>query len=160
MTNNNEKTIVSSKVYKDKKSKRLIQHIRYSDGTRKTRSYPRTIMEEYLGRPLLDDETVDHIDGNVENNDISNLQLLSREENARKGALGNKHTLGRKQSEEHKRNGAKNGQAKLTNEQVIYYRKSYEDKSLTKNQIIELTNMSRPAIENILNYKSYVNTKN
>lgn len=32
-------------------------------------------MAEHLGRPLRNDETVHHIDGNKLNNDISNLQL-------------------------------------------------------------------------------------
>ena len=33
-------------------------------------------MEEYLGRPLKDNEDVHHIDGDVTNNDISNLQII------------------------------------------------------------------------------------
>lgn len=35
----------------------------------------RLVMARHLGRPLSDDETVHHIDGNHKNNDISNLQL-------------------------------------------------------------------------------------
>ena len=40
----------------------------------------RIVMEEYLGRELSSDEIIHHIDGNRSNNDISNLQLLSRTE--------------------------------------------------------------------------------
>jgi hypothetical protein len=36
----------------------------------------RLVMEQHLGRPLRPDELVHHIDGNKENNDLSNLQLL------------------------------------------------------------------------------------
>lgn len=54
--------------------------------TKTTISYPKYIMQQYLGRSLTDDETVDHIDGNVLNNDISNFQILSRAENALKSA--------------------------------------------------------------------------
>lgn len=52
------------------------------DGTRKTISYPRLLMEEKLGRPLTDDEDVHHIDGNKQNNSIDNLELVSRKYHA------------------------------------------------------------------------------
>jgi hypothetical protein len=35
----------------------------------------RLVMAQHLGRPLLDSETVHHLDGNRKNNDISNLAL-------------------------------------------------------------------------------------
>lgn len=56
----------------------------FEAGIRRTQSYPRYLMEQHLGRPLEEYETVDHIDEDFTNDDISNLQLLSREENARK----------------------------------------------------------------------------
>lgn len=46
-------------------------------------SYPRILMEKKLGRPLTDDEVVHHIDRNPENNDISNLVVLSKSEHCR-----------------------------------------------------------------------------
>lgn len=58
----------------------------YKDGKVTSMSYPKFLMEQHLGRSLLSDETVDHIDGNPINNELSNLQLLSRAENARKSA--------------------------------------------------------------------------
>lgn len=48
----------------------------YDDGTRKTISYPRILMEEKLGRLLRPDEDVHHIDGNPLNNDINNLAII------------------------------------------------------------------------------------
>lgn len=51
-------------------------YLRTSDG----RYIHRVVMEEHLGRKLSTDEHVHHIDGNVENNDISNLQLVSNSE--------------------------------------------------------------------------------
>ncbi len=36
----------------------------------------RLVMANEIGRPLLPDEAVHHIDGNPENNDLSNLQLF------------------------------------------------------------------------------------
>jgi predicted nucleic-acid-binding Zn-ribbon protein len=41
-------------------------------------------MEQHLGRELTDSETVDHIDGDFSNDNIENLQVLSRIENIKK----------------------------------------------------------------------------
>ena len=41
------------------------------------------IMEQYLGRKLKENEVVHHINGNKLDNNIDNLQLLSREEHSR-----------------------------------------------------------------------------
>lgn len=50
-------------------------------------SWPKVLMELHLNRRLLTNETVDHINENYTDDRIENLQLLSREENARKSAL-------------------------------------------------------------------------
>lgn len=47
-------------------------------------SYPKYLMETFLGRKLLPDETVDHIDNDPLNNDLSNLRIVTRAENARR----------------------------------------------------------------------------
>ena len=60
------------------KNGRLQATLVFLDGTRKTISYPKYLMELHLNRYLLDNETVDHIDVNFLNNDISNLQVLDR----------------------------------------------------------------------------------
>lgn len=60
--------------------------ILYENKVRKTVSYPKFIMEKYLRRKLEEWETVDHIDNNTKNNEISNLQILSRSDNAKKYA--------------------------------------------------------------------------
>ena len=39
-------------------------------------SYPRILMEEKLGRPLEPNEDVHHKDGNFDNNDIDNLEVI------------------------------------------------------------------------------------
>ena len=46
-------------------------------------SYPRILVEQKLGRPLKPDEDVHHIDGNVDNNDINNLQVVNHGEHQR-----------------------------------------------------------------------------
>lgn len=61
------------------------QHvILYENNARKTVSYPKYLLEQKLGRSLLPNETCDHIDNDHTNNCLSNLQVLSRSDNARK----------------------------------------------------------------------------
>lgn len=43
----------------------------------------RLVIENNIGRYLLDNEVVHHIDGNTLNNDLSNLQILSRGDHTR-----------------------------------------------------------------------------
>jgi hypothetical protein len=54
----------------------------FEDGSKRTMPYPRYLMEQHLGRKLDENETVDHIDRNNRNNDISNLQLLPRSDHS------------------------------------------------------------------------------
>jgi hypothetical protein len=56
----------------------------YDDGSRKTVSYPKFLLEQKIGRVLLPHETCDHIDGDLTNNNLENLQVLSRSENSTK----------------------------------------------------------------------------
>lgn len=46
-------------------------------------------MEQYLGRLLMSDETVDHIDGDFTNNNLDNLQVLFRKEHCKLDAKRN-----------------------------------------------------------------------
>ena len=61
--------------------------ILYDGKRRSARQYARVLLEVKLKRRLTERETVDHIDGNFNNNEISNLQVLSRVENAAKSAV-------------------------------------------------------------------------
>jgi len=69
---------------KDKRYRCLIKH---DDGTKTTISYPRLIMENYLGKILLPEQDVHHKDGNVENNDISNLKVILKSEHVRNHSI-------------------------------------------------------------------------
>jgi uncharacterized Zn-finger protein len=46
----------------------------------------RYVMEQHLGRKLLRNEVVHHIDENKKNNELTNLQLLTNSEHAKKHA--------------------------------------------------------------------------
>lgn len=54
-----------------------------SQGNRRTTTYAKFLMEQHLGRQLHPDlETVDHLDGNLDNNDISNFRLVPRDQHS------------------------------------------------------------------------------
>ena len=66
------------------------QHIVYvKEGKRITVSYPKYLMECYLGRYLSNDETIDHIDRNINNNELSNLRVISRSNHVKDDVLRN-----------------------------------------------------------------------
>ncbi len=56
-------------------------------------SYPKYLMEKYLNRKLLENETVDHIDRNPLNNNLSNLRIIDRKKHAKEDALRNKDVI-------------------------------------------------------------------
>lgn len=59
--------------------------VHYDDKKRRHVSYPKHLLEQYLGRELdPDQETVHHKDGNFNNNAIENLEILSRSEHSKK----------------------------------------------------------------------------
>lgn len=63
--------------------------ILFNDQTdRSSTQYARYLLAISLGRYLTGDETVDHIDGNRKNDNIDNLQILSKSENVRKSLKG------------------------------------------------------------------------
>lgn len=64
--------------YSSKQDGRLRVVLVFPDGKKKTMSYPKYLMEVHLNRCLNSNETIDHIDGNFLNNEISNLQILDR----------------------------------------------------------------------------------
>ena len=69
-----------------RKDGRQIIILRKGEGKQITVSYPKYIVECALGRYLDKDETIDHIDGNIYNNDLSNLRIIPR------GVHGRSHT--------------------------------------------------------------------
>ena len=55
-------------------------HLKQEDGSYKQEH--RIVMENHLGRKLIPEEIIHHIDGNGENNEIDNLQIMTRAEHA------------------------------------------------------------------------------
>jgi hypothetical protein len=65
----------------------------FKDKTKKSISYPKYLMEKHLNRYLSENETVDHIDGNPLNNDLSNLRILDRVEHCKNDVVRNKDVI-------------------------------------------------------------------
>jgi hypothetical protein len=80
MVYENIKKIYGPYIAKDNRSRIVIVFL---DGTKKTVSYPKFIMENHIGRKFTKNETVDHIDGDVTNNDIDNLAVIDRSAHAK-----------------------------------------------------------------------------
>ena len=75
--------------YKSTKDNRLRCILVFKDKTTKSMSYPKYLMEIHLNRYLEENETIDHIDGNPLNNDISNLRILDRKEHCKNDVYRN-----------------------------------------------------------------------
>ncbi len=60
----------------------------FIDDTKKTVSYPKYLMEQYLGRELDPNlETIDHIDRDFTNDSLENLQIKERVEHVKEDIL-------------------------------------------------------------------------
>jgi hypothetical protein len=66
--------------YISKKDNRLRIIAVKPNGKKITISYPKYLMEKHFNRYLNNNETVDHIDSNYQNNEISNLRILNLSE--------------------------------------------------------------------------------
>ena len=76
--------------YLNKKDNRLrVVLINKTTKEKRTISYPKYLMECHLGRYLAENETVDHLDGNPLNNDISNLKVIDRKEHSKSDVMRN-----------------------------------------------------------------------
>lgn len=77
------------KVYLGKDG-RYRAYVKHKNGKSSTVSYPRVLMEKHLNRSLLVNEQVDHINGDVTDNRIENLQILEFKEHQRLDVKRNK----------------------------------------------------------------------
>lgn len=69
--------------YKRRSDGRQIVVVKDDDGYSRTISYPKWLLELQLGRKLDPNlETVDHLDSNFDNNDLSNLRIVPRSEHS------------------------------------------------------------------------------
>jgi hypothetical protein len=77
--------------YTNKRGRKIVIVIE-RNGERRTVSYPKWLMEIQLGRKLDPDlETIDHIDGDINNNNLSNFRILPRREHSAADTWRAKH---------------------------------------------------------------------
>lgn len=96
----------------------------------------RYVMECFLGRKLNSNEIVHHKDGNKLNNDINNLELLTRAEHIKK----HYEEIGGKENQFKKKY--------FLDENKI--RQMYQDVNMTHKKLAEIFNCSTGTIANIL----------
>lgn len=124
--------------------------------------YSRWLMEGELGVRLDKDQTVDHIDGDSSNDSIMNLKVLSRSENARKGASPKNKKIAiekirkkwtepeyRKKMGERPYTVCAPG-AKITTDEVALLRKLFYDRESDISSLMQRFGVSRRQVENIL----------
>lgn len=73
--------------YQRKDGRRHVIHYDFENGTRKTQSYPRYLMEIALGRKLESWEHVDHINNDPTDDRVENYQVLTQKENNQKATI-------------------------------------------------------------------------
>lgn len=135
---------------------RIILIVELESGKKQTRSYPRAIMELYLGRVLdYPEETVDHINSDPMDNRLENLQIVSRDENIRKAHRDGLFTYNQKGIALNiDNNGSKNGMSKISEDEVLRYRREYTS-GRSKKSIIAECGLERKTVENFLFGRSY-----
>lgn len=137
-------------------SRLILSYVR-TDGGWTTISYPKALMEVHLGRVLIyPDETVDHINNDPMDNRIENLQILSRSENAKKQHRdGLAYRPQKNVSISHiDTNGSKNGMSKISEKEVLRYRREYNS-GRSKKSIIDECGLTRKSVENFLFGRTY-----
>lgn len=146
--------------YTRKSNRRKIVVIKSSNGNLRTLLLARLIIEISIGRKLIGDETVDHIDNNPLNDSLENLQVLTKSENSRKSAPPKpfeNYLYNQIHAEKRSFNssGCQNGMAKFTVEEIVEMRSAERYYGMVSD-LMRKYNCSRKTIQNILNNKSYL----
>lgn len=131
-------------------------------GLNKTIQLARARLEVKLGRPLNDDETVDHINNDYTDDSYGNVQVLSLAANAakqteearRKAAEYSRTPEGRARLSAQV-SGELNGLAALTDDAVEQYREKFASGSVTVKRLETLTGLTNRSVRNMLDGVSY-----
>ena len=116
----------------------------------------RYIMEQYLGRKLSRDEVVHHKNGEKDDNDVDNLEVMDLSEHTKQ------HHIGSTLSEETKRKisealiGNQSVNRKLNDSQVEEIKRLH-DNGVSNRKIAKMFNVNHQTINDIINGKHYKN---
>lgn len=108
--------------------------------------YVHRLVAQYFIENPLNKLTVNHINGNKEDNRVENLEWATQSEN-------NKHSYDSGIKKPTNQLGSKNGNAKLTDEQIKEIRLLWENGGITKTKIGLMYNVCNSHICNIINRK-------
>lgn len=128
------------------KEKYFAVNLRNNSGERKLKKVHRLVAEAFIPNPGGLPQ-IDHKDGNKNNNSVSNLEWVTGEENYRRAL-----NMGLACSK-----GSRNGNAKLTDEQVTEIRKTHirESRNFGAMALSRKYGVHRSTIEKIVNGESW-----
>lgn len=140
------------KVYNSKTNKYLKGSLD-KDGYRRFRlnglnvSFHRILMETFNPVENMDKLEVNHINGNKDDNTLTNLEWATREENM-------KHLVSSNLSKKCSNKGIQNGRAKLNEQDVLEIRKLLQE-GLSSSKIANRFGVGKTAISDIKNGKTW-----
>ena len=139
-------------ILKPKVSKRKYLDVTLcNNGIKKSYRVHAVIAVAFLGpRPL--GGTVNHKDGNKQNNTVDNLEWCSVKDNIRHARL----FLGGNYTNPPILRGEKNPKTPLKSEDVIEIRRKRREDKTTFSQLAKIYGVSKSAIRNIVNYKTWI----
>lgn len=143
--------IYTRKTRAERSSARLGSYLRvmFKDGSdRRKVSAHRIIWMIANRRPIPAGMEVNHLDGNKQNNDPSNLEIVTRQQNVQ-----HSHThLSPKKKDQR---GEKNSSAAVTGAQVMEIRALWKAKAMTQREIAEMFGVRQSTISAIVVRKSW-----
>jgi DNA-binding NarL/FixJ family response regulator len=116
----------------------------------------RYIMEQYLGRELSRNEVVHHKDGQKDNNEIENLEVMDLSEHSRQHQLGHIPSEETKQKISEALTGRKSTSRKFNDDQIEEIKQLHND-GLSNRKIAQMFNVNHQTINDIINGKYYKN---
>jgi hypothetical protein len=119
------------------------QVVLYENGKQKTKMIHRLVAENFISNPDNKPQ-VHHIDNDVTNNKVDNLEWVTPSENVN-------HTLSyRKETR-----GIDNNKSKLSEEDVLKIRKMYGENNITQRELGKLFNVSQTNIKEIVKFRTW-----
>lgn len=110
----------------------------------------RLLMETH--RPITNEKEmcVNHIDGNKTNNNLDNLEWVTKQQN-----LIHALTSGLRDMSKHVTSGEKNGNSRLSESDVLFIYKSQKEKTMSTKELAEKFHVSKTTVLNIKNKKKW-----